>query len=451
MLTCSGDRPSVTTRSRSALGEAGERGEVAVQEAQPVVVVLQVQAAAHALGQLVDEAELAVVVARADAVEHARSTPRRRAACRPACRRTTSSSIPWRASTSSTSRLVGPQPPLDDVTGDAPVDPQHGVAGLHPARAAGDPGATVTTTGVAWPLQDMAVPGYRWARSVAWTASVAVERRAPARRAAGLLRGRGDGDQGAGLDGAHVRAAGLLLPRDRPQPADRRALRTPGRRVRRRHRRGAAGSADHAVRPRVGARRSSPRPRRRGSYVVDSVCPLVTKVHHEVRVRAGKGYRIVYVGHAGHEEAVGTMAVAPDSIYARRVGGRRRSARRVRRAGGAARPDHAVAPRLERRGGGRQGALPHGVDAGAQRPVLRHHQPAVGADGARAALRRDPGDRLGQLLEHPGAGEAGAPDRAVRSLPASTPPTRSRRRSSPRRSSSASPPAPRRRARWSTR
>ena len=55
--------------------------------------------------------------------------------------------------------------------------------------------------------------------------------------------------------------------------------------------------------------------RERGSYVVDSVCPLVTKVHHEVKVRAGKGYRIVYVGHEGHEEAVGTMAVAPDAIH----------------------------------------------------------------------------------------------------------------------------------------
>jgi len=54
--------------------------------------------------------------------------------------------------------------------------------------------------------------------------------------------------------------------------------------------------------------------RQRGSYVVDSVCPLVTKVHHEVKVRSGKGYRIVYVGHDGHEEAVGTMAVAPDAI-----------------------------------------------------------------------------------------------------------------------------------------
>jgi 4-hydroxy-3-methylbut-2-enyl diphosphate reductase len=55
--------------------------------------------------------------------------------------------------------------------------------------------------------------------------------------------------------------------------------------------------------------------RARGSYVVDSVCPLVTKVHHEVRVRVGKGYRVVYVGHEGHEEAVGTMAVAPTAMH----------------------------------------------------------------------------------------------------------------------------------------
>ncbi|QGG95245.1 4-hydroxy-3-methylbut-2-enyl diphosphate reductase [Actinomarinicola tropica] len=52
-----------------------------------------------------------------------------------------------------------------------------------------------------------------------------------------------------------------------------------------------------------------------GGYVVDAVCPLVTKVHHEVKVRAGKGYQIVYVGHDGHEEAVGTMAVAPQAIH----------------------------------------------------------------------------------------------------------------------------------------
>jgi 4-hydroxy-3-methylbut-2-enyl diphosphate reductase len=53
----------------------------------------------------------------------------------------------------------------------------------------------------------------------------------------------------------------------------------------------------------------------KGGFVVDAVCPLVTKVHHEVKVRAGKGYSIVYVGHEGHDEAVGTMAVAPEAIH----------------------------------------------------------------------------------------------------------------------------------------
>ena len=54
--------------------------------------------------------------------------------------------------------------------------------------------------------------------------------------------------------------------------------------------------------------------REHGGVVVDAVCPLVTKVHHEVKVRAGKGYTVLYVGHEGHDEAVGTMAVAPDVV-----------------------------------------------------------------------------------------------------------------------------------------
>jgi 4-hydroxy-3-methylbut-2-en-1-yl diphosphate reductase len=48
--------------------------------------------------------------------------------------------------------------------------------------------------------------------------------------------------------------------------------------------------------------------------VVDAVCPLVTKVHHELKVRARRGYCVLYIGHSGHEEAVGTMAVAPDAV-----------------------------------------------------------------------------------------------------------------------------------------
>ena len=55
--------------------------------------------------------------------------------------------------------------------------------------------------------------------------------------------------------------------------------------------------------------------RRSGGAVIDAVCPLVTKVHHELKVRARKGYTVLYVGHQGHEEAVGTMAVAPESVH----------------------------------------------------------------------------------------------------------------------------------------
>jgi 4-hydroxy-3-methylbut-2-enyl diphosphate reductase len=51
-----------------------------------------------------------------------------------------------------------------------------------------------------------------------------------------------------------------------------------------------------------------------GRIVVDAACPLVTKVHHELKVRARKGYTVIYVGHEGHEEAVGTMAVAPEAV-----------------------------------------------------------------------------------------------------------------------------------------
>src|SRR3954454_6617260 len=54
--------------------------------------------------------------------------------------------------------------------------------------------------------------------------------------------------------------------------------------------------------------------RERDRFVVNAVCPLVTKVHHEAKVRAQKGYRILYVGHAGHDEAEGTLAVAPDAM-----------------------------------------------------------------------------------------------------------------------------------------
>ena len=52
----------------------------------------------------------------------------------------------------------------------------------------------------------------------------------------------------------------------------------------------------------------------RAAVLVDAVCPLVTKVHHEVRRMTDKGFDIIYVGHEGHDEAVGTIAEAPQAI-----------------------------------------------------------------------------------------------------------------------------------------
>jgi len=52
----------------------------------------------------------------------------------------------------------------------------------------------------------------------------------------------------------------------------------------------------------------------RAAVVIDAVCPLVTKVHHEVKRMARDGFDIIYVGHEGHDEAVGTVAEAPSSI-----------------------------------------------------------------------------------------------------------------------------------------
>jgi 4-hydroxy-3-methylbut-2-en-1-yl diphosphate reductase len=52
----------------------------------------------------------------------------------------------------------------------------------------------------------------------------------------------------------------------------------------------------------------------RAAVVIDAVCPLVTKVHHEVKRMADRGFDIIYVGHEGHDEAVGTVAEAPEAI-----------------------------------------------------------------------------------------------------------------------------------------
>ena len=47
---------------------------------------------------------------------------------------------------------------------------------------------------------------------------------------------------------------------------------------------------------------------------VDATCPLVTKVHLEAIRFARDGYNIILIGHDGHDEVIGTMGEAPESI-----------------------------------------------------------------------------------------------------------------------------------------
>jgi 4-hydroxy-3-methylbut-2-enyl diphosphate reductase len=64
----------------------------------------------------------------------------------------------------------------------------------------------------------------------------------------------------------------------------------------------------HGVAPSVYERASQGR-----LHTIDATCPLVTKVHVQARRYAAQGLRIVLIGHAGHEEVVGTMGEAPDA------------------------------------------------------------------------------------------------------------------------------------------
>ena len=62
----------------------------------------------------------------------------------------------------------------------------------------------------------------------------------------------------------------------------------------------------HGVSPAVRAEAE-----RRKLDVIDATCPLVQKVHTEVRRFADAGDTVIFLGHAGHEEAEGTMGERP--------------------------------------------------------------------------------------------------------------------------------------------
>ncbi len=65
----------------------------------------------------------------------------------------------------------------------------------------------------------------------------------------------------------------------------------------------------HGVAPAVYAEATQ-----RNLRTIDATCPLVTKVHHEARRFSDEGLEILLIGHAGHEEVVGTAGQAPDKV-----------------------------------------------------------------------------------------------------------------------------------------
>jgi 4-hydroxy-3-methylbut-2-en-1-yl diphosphate reductase len=65
----------------------------------------------------------------------------------------------------------------------------------------------------------------------------------------------------------------------------------------------------HGVSPEI--RRQA---RERKLQTIDATCPLVTKVHMEAIRFARDGYHIILIGHEGHDEVIGTMGEAPQSI-----------------------------------------------------------------------------------------------------------------------------------------
>jgi hypothetical protein len=167
----------------------------------------------------------------------------------------------------------------------------------------------------------------------------------------------------------------------------------------------AGGQPDHAVGPRLGARG-----RRRGPQRGSLRGRLGVPARHQGAPR-GEGARGQGLPHRLRRPRGPRGGDRHDGGGPRRDhrveigrGGRRAAAVRTSRLRCWRRPRSRTATGRASPCASR--AVPRRLDAGPQRPVLRHHEPPGGADGDGAPLRCRRRDRLGQLVEHPGAREA---------------------------------------------
>ena len=146
----------------------------------------------------------------------------------------------------------------------------------------------------------------------------------------------------------------------------------------------------------------------RAGVVIDAVCPLVTKVHHEVKRMAEQDFDIIYVGHEGHDEATGTVAVAPGAISLVQpeiglAGFDPADSTKVALLAQTTLGLHEWQAVLERS----RATISRPVDGQEERSLLRNHQPPGGCPATRRSCRLDSRRRLGELVEHPSAGSSG--------------------------------------------
>ena len=267
----------------------------------------------------------------------------------------------------------------------SPLSVSSSSPGRSPAAAAGEPGATATTRAVG------IAPVYGSGPASLGTGTLG---RVPVEQVLlaqprGFCAGVEMAIKALVVDGAGVRAARVLLPRDRAQPARGRPVPRARGGVRRRRRRGARRRPAHALgprlRPRGGRRRPRPRPVRGERGV-----PARHQGPPRGQGAGGQGlHRALRRPRAATTRPSGTLAVAPDVDPAGRARGRPRrpccptvddpskvallaqTTLSHARLGGHRRP--------------RPRRVPRALDRDPQRPLLRDHQPAGRAAGDRGA------------------------------------------------------------------
>ena len=135
----------------------------------------------------------------------------------------------------------------------------------------------------------------------------------------------------------------------------------------------------------------------RGLAFVDATCPLVSKVHRQAERLIAEGRHIIFVGHAGHPEVIGTFGQVPE--------GSMTLVETVDQVSDLEIPDpptspsspkprcRSTTPPHRRRA---EGALPGDPRAAQRGHLLRHLQPPGGGQGDRRRVRPDAGDRRAQ-------------------------------------------------------